>query len=196
MTFQVPEAYLSVFFALRVVTEEAGQTLLFGVVALLAVTIGVAEALLLLTVAMDQAWLRFCLMAGFAALGLFLRRTFVIGAFGFVVGLVGTLMMTFADFLPYPELVVRASLWLWPIFALGITTSVAVNLLIAPSDPATLLGAALRARVQAAEDAVARQLGAPTPGSETTQSLATMVTEGMARVAAPLRGGEVGRAGR
>src|SRR5262249_26658532 len=67
MTLQVPEASLSVWVALRVVTEEAGETLLFGIVALLAVTIGVAEALLLLTVAMDQAWLRFCLMAAFAA---------------------------------------------------------------------------------------------------------------------------------
>jgi multidrug resistance protein MdtO len=191
MTLRVPEAFLSVWVALRVVTEEAGETLLFGVVALLAVTIGVAEALLLLTVAMDQAWLRFCLMAAFAALGLFLRRTFVIGAFGFVIGLVGTLMMTFADFLPYPELVVRASLWLWPIFALGITTSVAVNLLVAPSDPATLLGEALHARVLAAEDAVARQLGAPTPDSETTPSLATLVTAGMARMLALLRSVEI-----
>ena len=107
--------------------------------ALLALTIGLAMSLVLLTVAMDQAWLRFCLMAALAALGLFLRRTFVIGAFGFVIGLVGTLIMTAPDFVPDPELVVRASLWLWPVFALGIAASVAVNLLIAPSDPATLL---------------------------------------------------------
>src|SRR5262249_56197872 len=115
------------------------ETLLFGVVALLALTIALAMSLLLLTVAMDQAWLRFCLMATFAALGLFLRRTFVIGAFGFVIGLVGTLMMTVPDFILPPELVVRASLWLWPVFALGIAASVAVNLLIAPSDPPQLL---------------------------------------------------------
>src|SRR5262249_4505776 len=75
MALQVPEAHLAVWVALRVVTEEAGATLLFGVVALLALTIGLAGSLLLLTVAMDQAWLRFCLMAALAALGLFLRRT-------------------------------------------------------------------------------------------------------------------------
>ena len=33
MTLQVPEAHLSVWVALRVVSEEAGETLLFGVVA-------------------------------------------------------------------------------------------------------------------------------------------------------------------
>jgi len=187
MALQVPEAHLSVWVALRVVTGEEGETLLFGVVALLALTIGLAISLVLLTVAMDQAWLRFCLMAALAALGLFLRRTFVIGAFGFVVGLVGTLIMTAPDFVPTPELVVRASLWLWPVFALGIAASVAVNLLIAPSDPAMLLTEELRARVQAAEDALARQLGAPTRESETTPSLATLVTAGMARMLALLR---------
>src|SRR5215510_8494594 len=154
MALQVPEAHLAVWVALRVVTEEAGATLLFGVVALLALTIGLAGSLLLLTVAMDQAWLRFCLMAALAALGLFLRRTFAIGAFGFVIGLVGTLIMTVPDFIPVPELVVRASLWLWPVFALGIATSVAANLLVAPSDPAALLREELEARVRAAEDAV------------------------------------------
>ena len=165
----------------------AGETLLFGVVALLALTIGLAISLVLLTVAMDQAWLRFCLMAALAAAGLFLRRTFVIGAFGFVVGLVGTLIMTVPDFVPIPELIVRASLWLWPIFALGIAASVAVNLLIAPGDPATLLREELGARVQAAEDALARQLGAPKREPETAPSLATLVTAGMARMLALLR---------
>src|SRR5215472_15580945 len=171
--------------ALRVVTEEAGETLLFGVVALLALTIGLAMSLVLLTVAMDQAWLRFCLMAALAALGLFLRRTFVIGAFGFVIGLVGTLIMTVPDFIPVPELVVRASLWLWPVFALGITASVAVNLLIAPSDPAKLLDEELGIRMQATEDALTRLLEGS--GGETTPSVATLATAGMARMLALLR---------
>jgi len=191
MVLQVPDAHLSVWVAVRVITEEAGETLLFGIVALLALTIGLAVSLVLLTVAMDQAWLRFCLMAALAALGLFLRRTFVIGAFGFVIGLVGTIMMTVPDFVPIPELMVRASLWLWPIFALGIAASVAANLLIVPSDPATLLEEELRARVQAAEDALARQLGAPTREPEPVPSLTTLVTAGMARMLALLRSAEV-----
>jgi multidrug resistance protein MdtO len=191
MVLQVPDAHLAVWVAVRVVTEEAGETLLFGIVALLALTIGLAMSLVLLTVAMDQAWLRFCFMAALAALGLFLRRTFVIGAFGFVIGLVGTIMMTVPDFVPIPELMVRASLWLWPIFALGIAASVAANLLIVPSDPATLLGEELCARVQAAEDALARQLGAPTREPEPVPSLTTLVTAGMARMLALLRSAEV-----
>src|SRR5262245_46867834 len=185
MALQVPEAHLSAWVALRVVTEEAGETLLYGVLTLLGLTIALAMSLLLLTVAMDQAWLRFCLMATFAALGLFLRRTFVIGAFGFVIGLVGTLIMTVPDFIPVPELVVRASLWLWPVFALGITASVAVNLLIAPSDPAKLLDEELGMRMQATEDALTQVLEGP--GGGTTPSVATLVTAGMARMLALLR---------
>ncbi|MCW5892631.1 MAG: FUSC family protein [bacterium] len=189
MALQVPEAHLAVWVALRTATEEAGETLLFGVLALLALTIGIAGSLLLLMVAMDQAWLRFCAMAALAALGLFLRRTFVIGALGFVIGLVGTLIMTVPDFVPDPELVVRASLWLWPVFALGIAASVAVNLLVAPSDPAALLAEELRLRVEAAEHALARRLGRA-PTSDPTP-LTELVTAGMARMLSLLRSAEI-----
>src|SRR2546427_24277 len=101
---------------------------------------------------MDQAWLRFCLMAAMAFLGLFLRQTFVIGALGFVIGLIGAVLMTAPDFIPIPELVVRGSLWLWPVFALGITAAVAANLLIAPTDPEALLCEELAARLRALAD--------------------------------------------
>jgi multidrug resistance protein MdtO len=191
MTLHVPEAYLSVFMALRVVKEDAGETLLSGVVTVLAVTVCVAGSIVLLIVAMDQAWLRFCVMAALAAMGLFLRRTFVIGSFGFIIGLIGTLIMTIPDSVPVPELVVRASLWVWSIFSLGIATAVAVNLLIAPGDPATLLREALSARVEAAEDALARKLGAPGPNPGTAPSLATLVTAGMTRMLALLRSVEI-----
>src|SRR5262252_6269451 len=53
MTLRVPEAYLSVFMAFRVVREEAGETLLLGVVTVLALTVCVAESLLFLVIAMD-----------------------------------------------------------------------------------------------------------------------------------------------
>src|ERR1043166_7632440 len=120
MTLRVPEAYLSVWVVTRFAMEESSQTLLTAIVFLIALTVGLALPLVLLTFAMDQAWLRFCLMAAMAALGLFLRQTFAIGALGFVVGLIGVVMMTVPDFIPAPELVVRGSLWLWPVFALGI----------------------------------------------------------------------------
>src|SRR5262245_51434042 len=159
MTLRIPEAHLSVWVVTRVAMEDSSESLLTGIVFLIALTVGIAIPLVLLTFAMDQAWLRFCLMAMLAGLGLFLRQTFVIGALGFVIGLIGVLMMTVPDFIPIPELVVRASLWLWPVFALGVTATVAANLLIAPTDPEKLLSEELVARLRATEDSIARLLG-------------------------------------
>src|SRR5262249_36921732 len=93
MTLRVPETYLSVWIVTRFAMEESSQTLLTAIVFLVALTIGLAVPLVLLTFAMDQPALRFCLMATMAALGLFLRRTFVVGALGFVIGLLGTIIM-------------------------------------------------------------------------------------------------------
>src|SRR5207249_3558114 len=99
------------------------------------------------------------LMATMAAAGLFLRQTFVIGALGFVIGLIGTLSMTVPDFVPVPDLAVRGILWLWSVFALGLAGAVAANLLIARKDPEAVLREELVARVHAAEDAIGRRLG-------------------------------------
>src|SRR5262245_53030280 len=65
MVLRVPEAYLSVWMVLRVATEESGQSLLAGILAMLALTVGLALALVTLFVAIDQPALRFRLI-GFA----------------------------------------------------------------------------------------------------------------------------------
>ena len=163
MTLRVPEAYLSVWVVTRFAMEESSQTILTAIVFLVALTVGLAIPLVLLTFAMDQAWLRFCLMATMAALGLFLRRTFVIGALGFVIGLIGTMAMTVPDFIRDPELAVRFTLWLWPVFALGVASAAVSNLLIAPSDPEVLLRSELVARLRATEQVLAGYLGDDAP---------------------------------
>src|SRR5712692_4668645 len=84
MTLRIPEAHLSVWIVTRVAMEESSESLLTGLVFLVAIP------LVFLTFAMDAPWLRFCLMATMAGGGLFLRQTFVIGALGFVIGLIGT----------------------------------------------------------------------------------------------------------
>src|SRR3989441_8097422 len=187
MTLRVPEPHLAVWMVTRVAMEESSESLLTGIVFLIALTVGLAIPLVLLTFAMDQAWLRFCLMAAMAFLGLFLRQTFVIGALGFVLGLIGVVMMTVPDFIPVPELVVRGSLWLWPVFALGIAAAVAANLLIAPTDPARLLAEEVSARLRATEDAIGRRLGLRSQDSDAMR----LAEAGGARAPPPLqdRGG-------
>src|SRR5262245_43746765 len=72
MALRVPEAHLAVWIVFKVALEESGETLLTGVVALIAITIGLTLSLVLLVVALDQPWLRFCLIGVMAAVGLFL----------------------------------------------------------------------------------------------------------------------------
>src|SRR5262249_27935387 len=187
MTLRIPEAHLSVWVVTRVAMEDSAESLLTGLVFLIALTLGIALPLVIMTFAMDQDWLRFCLMAALAGFGLFLIQTFVIGALGFVIGLIGAVLMTAPDFIPIPELVVRGSLWLWPVFALGITAAVAANLLIAPSDPEKLLITELVARLRATEDAIARRMGGRT-GEPTAARLARA---GIARLLLLLKGAEV-----
>jgi multidrug resistance protein MdtO len=187
MTLRIPEPHLAVWVVTRVAMEESSESLLTGLVFLIALTVGLAIPLVLLTFAMDQAWLRFLLMGAMACLGLYLRQTFVIGALGFVIGLIGTVMMTAPDFIPVPELVVRGTLWLWPIFALGITAAVAANLLIAPTRPEALLDDELAARLRATEDAIARHLGTRRESSDAPR----LAAAGIARLLLLLKSAEV-----
>jgi len=187
MTLRIPEPHLAVWVVTRVAMEESSESLLTGLVFLIALTIGVAIPLVLFTFTMDQAWLRFCLMAAMAGLGLFLRQTFVIGALGFVIGLIGAVLMTAPDFIAIPELVVRGSLWLWPVFALGVTAAVAANLLIAPTDPETLLCEELAARLRSTEDAIARHLG----GRSEESGAKRLARAGVARLLLLLKSAEV-----
>src|SRR5262245_36803981 len=187
MTLRVPEAHLAVWVVTRLAMEESSETLLAGVVVLIALTIALAISLVLLTFAMDQPALRFCLMAAMAALGLFLRRTFVIGAFGFIIGLIGAMIMTVPDFVLQPEYAVRGTLWLWSVFALGIAGAVGANLLIAPTDPAAILDEELITRLRAVESALARRLGR----SREESGAARLATTGVARLLKLLKSVEV-----
>jgi len=150
----------------KIALEESGETLLTGVVALFAMTLALALSLVLLLVAMDQPWLRFSLIGLMSAVAFFLRRTFAIGPAGWLLGFVPVIVLTLPDFVPTPELMIRLTLWLWPMLSLGIAGAIAANLFLAPVDPAALLREELVSRARAAEAAIARCLGTADRGPE------------------------------
>src|SRR5262249_27095867 len=154
---------------------------------LIALTIGLAIPLALLPVAMDPPAVRFCLMATLAALGFFLRQTFVIGAAGFLIGLFGVMALMAPDFIPTAEQAVRFAVWQWPVWALGIAASVACNLLIAPTDPAVLFLEELTTRLRAVENALGRHLGR----SPNESGTARLATTGVARSLKLLKSAEL-----
>jgi len=119
----------------RSALEESGETLLAGVGCPGALTIGIALALVLLLVAMDQPCLRFGSDRSSAALAFFLRRSVRDRRRG---------LRARADLRSRPDLAGiscrRPTGWsgsrsAWPVFALGIAAAVAANLCIAPHSP-------------------------------------------------------------
>ena len=81
----------------------------------------------------------------------------------------------------------RATLWLWSVFALGIAAAVAANLLIAPSDPAAMLRDELTTRLRVVENALARRLGR----SRDESGAVRLATTGVARLLKLLKSAEV-----
>jgi multidrug resistance protein MdtO len=80
-----------------------------------------------------------------------------------------------------------ATLWLWSVFALGFGAAVAVNLLIAPTDPEAMLREELTLRLRAVENALARRLGR----SREESGAAQLATAGVARLLKLLKSAEV-----
>ena len=187
MTLRVPDAYLAVWVVFKIALEEPGETLLTGILCMATLTLAIAISLVLLFVSMDQPSLRFCLIGVTAAAAFYLRRVFAIGAVGFLFGLVPTVVLTLPDFIPTADRAVRLTLWLWPMFGLGVACAVAANLWVAPNDPLRLLREEFLRRVRAAEAAIAACLGRPADA----RALAPVATLGIARMLGLLRSANI-----
>ena len=133
MTLQVPELALSAYMVFFISKENKALTTITGVGGLIGVTIGVAATLLLYKFTYGHPELRVPAMAIALFLGMYLSRAFVIGALGFIIGFVVSYSQSIAEQLPSPELLVRASLWLWVAVAYGVGLTVVLNRLFLPT---------------------------------------------------------------
>src|SRR3954471_6428126 len=169
MTLDVPEIALSLFIVLYLTMMVPGvstQNSLFvalgGTVALVALTLGLAAALLVFRYTMDYPTLRLAAMAFGLFAGIYLSRIFVLGAAGWIFAFVILVTQAYVDLFPGPEPAVRAVLWVWLTIAYPAVVTIAVNLLLLPADPEPLLRAELAARL----DAVGRAVEAPSGSDE------------------------------
>jgi multidrug resistance protein MdtO len=160
--------------------EDTTATLLGSVLGVVGVTIGFGLALLAWHVALETAWRLFFVFL-FAAVGLFLVRTLVLGAIGTVIGLPATLAMVIPDIIPVPdtEAMTTFVLWIWWCIALGLGVNLGVQLILSPGDPLVLLRRALVERLRAVERTV-RSLGAPVaaPAHASVPSLSAFTIAG------------------
>ena len=160
LTHHIPFALMVMIIMYLITQEDTAATLLGSVLGALGVTLGLGLALLALIVSVDVAWLRIACFAGFLFAGLFLKRVLVVGALGSAIGLPAAMVMMLPDLAPVPtELLVEFALWLWLCVTLGLTVNLAVQLLLAPGDPLTLLQRELDLRLRAVDDTLRRLAG-------------------------------------
>jgi uncharacterized membrane protein YccC len=137
MTLQVPELALSAYMVFFISKESKALTTITGVGGLIGVTIGVAATLELYKFTYGHPELRVPAMAIALFVGMWLSRVFVIGALGFIIGFVISYSQSIAEQVPSPELLVRASLWLWVAIAYGVGLTVVLNRLFLPTPTET-----------------------------------------------------------
>jgi uncharacterized membrane protein YccC len=135
MALQVPELALSAYMIFFISKENKLLTTVTGVGGLMGVTIAIGGTLLLYKFTYGRPELRIPGMAIALFLGMWLSRILVIGPLGFIIGFVVAYSQSIGEGIPSPELVVRASLWVWVAIAYAVGVTVVLNLLFLPDTP-------------------------------------------------------------
>ena len=195
LTHRIPHGLVVMIVMYLITQEDTAATLVGSILATLGVTLGLGLALLAWMVSLDIAWLRLCFVAVFLFGGLFLKRVLVIGALGSAIGLPAALVMILPDvmsvphvFTPSVEMLTEFVLWIWVCVTLGLGVNVAVQLLLAPGDPLTLLQSELGARLRVvAETARWMADASGRRDAHPSASLAPLATAGMSRPLALLK---------
>src|SRR5215831_2493067 len=113
MALQVPEVAVSAYMVFFISKENKTVTTIVGVLGLIGLTSGIAVSLPLYQFTYGHSELRIPSMAIFIFLGMYLSRVMVLGPLAFILGFIIAVTQSIADQVPSPELLVRASLWLW-----------------------------------------------------------------------------------
>jgi multidrug resistance protein MdtO len=194
LTHRFPFALVVMIVMYLITQEDTAATLLGSILGVVGVTISLGLALLAWMIALDIAWLRICITAGFLFGGLFLKRVLSLGALGSALGLPGALVMILPDamtvpgaFSPSPEVLTELVLWLWLCVTLGLGVNLGVQLLLAPGDPLTLLQRELDTRLRVVAETVHRLAGVAVAVPLPSTSLESLATAGMSRPLALLK---------
>ncbi|WP_288841778.1 FUSC family protein [uncultured Deefgea sp.] len=160
MTLEIPEAALAAYMVLFISKEESYTTLQSGLLLILGLTVGIALGLLLNMAFVDMPMARITTMMLAIFAGMWLVRTFLIGPLAFAISFVIMMTMTLADFIPSPELIVRAHLWLWVVIAFPIVLTMLSFVLAPQFSPPQRFRAQLLERLLSCDTALSNQIGA------------------------------------
>jgi uncharacterized membrane protein YccC len=135
MSLQVPEVALSAYMIFFLSKETKVLTTKIGVGGLIGVTIAIGITLPLFKFTYGHPELRIPAMAVALFLGMWLTRVFAIGALGLILGFLISYTQSIVEQVPIasPEIVVRASLWVWVAIAYAAGLTVVLNRLFLPA---------------------------------------------------------------
>lgn len=137
MTLQVPELAVSAYMVFFISKQSKTLTTVTGVFGLFGVTLAFVLSLLLYKLTYGHPELRIPSMAAVLFAGMYLSRILTIGPLGFILGFVIAISQSEGEWIPSPELLVRALLWLWVAVAYGISLTVVLNRLFMPEASGT-----------------------------------------------------------
>jgi outer membrane protein TolC len=156
--FQLPETAYAAYIVLFISREEKSSTVMMAVIAFIAITVSVLVSIAAYTVCAGEAGIRIPLMAVLIFAGMYVSRISPLGIAGFVVGFLGTMMLTLVDIAPNLPLerLIELILWLWvaAVLALGL---VIVGNILTGRTPKELLDAGITQRLELAGRILVRQ---------------------------------------
>src|SRR5215468_8345994 len=117
MAKRVPDAAVSAYMIFFIAQRDVATTVGVGLGGVLGITLAIALALLCFVLSIGEPALRVPLMVALAFGGMYLMRATPAGVLGLLLAFVPFYSLTFADWVPSPEALVRALLWLWVVIA-------------------------------------------------------------------------------
>jgi multidrug resistance protein MdtO len=128
MAKRVPEASVSAYMIFFIAQRDAAMTVTAALGGVLGLTIALALTLVGLLVSVGEPAVRVPLMVAFAFGGMYVMRSTPAGVLGLLLGFIPFYALTFVDWVPSPEVLVRALLWLWVFLAYPMGVLVLVDL--------------------------------------------------------------------
>jgi multidrug resistance protein MdtO len=128
MAKRVPEASISAYIIFFIAQRDVATTVGAGIGAVLGLTLALSLVLLCFLLVIGEAALRVPLMVTLAFAGIYLMRSTAAGVLGLLFAFFPFYVLTLVDWVPSPEVLVRAILWLWVVLAYPIGILVLADL--------------------------------------------------------------------
>jgi multidrug resistance protein MdtO len=159
LALEVPWLAVSLIAVFYVTQSNVVMTRLVCVLFIVAVSLAVGTAILLLKFTYDYPLIRIVAASVLFFGSVYLMRVLKVGMAFFVVAIVIIYVQSFVDRTDNADLLVRLTLWVWVAVAYAIVLTLLINTLLSPAEPERQLKAEIHRQLQAIDARLAYLLG-------------------------------------